>query len=311
QWDFLGDWLWPGAQGVNGNTIETLFFNNCYWIFNLQTAARIAALIGEHDTAATYRARADQVRRAVHAKFFKPEENSYVNGFQGYLAIALLVDLPPQELRPAVWKRLEDEILITRKGHIHAGITGGAFLFKTLLGADRQDLLFTMVNKDTYPSWGLMRRNGLTAIAESWMMDNSLCHSSYLYVGTWFIEGLAGIKTDLDHPGFKHFILKPGVIDDPSMKWVNAHHDCIYGRIVSNWRVDDDRVLTLNVTVPPNTMATLYLPTSDDKTIIEGGDKLAQAKGLKHRRTENGHAVIELTPGNYEFQSSLAVVARP
>jgi len=311
QWDFLGDWLWPGAEGVNGDTIETLFFNNCYWVFNLQTAAKIAALIGEDDAAAKYRARADQVRRAVHGKFFKPDESSYVNGFQAYLAIALLVDLPPEDVRPAVWKRLEDEILITRKGHIHAGITGGAFLFKTLLGADRQDLLFTMASKDTYPSWGLMRRNGLTAIAESWVMDNSLCHSSYLYVGTWFIEGLAGIKTDLDHPGFKRFVLKPGVIDDPSMRWVKAHHDCIYGRIVSNWRVDDDRVLTFNVAVPPNTMATLYLPTSDDKMITESGDKLASAGGLKHLRTDNGHAAIELTPGNYEFKSSLAIVARP
>ena len=39
EWDFLGDWLWPGAKGVNGDTPETLFFNNCYWIYNLQTAA--------------------------------------------------------------------------------------------------------------------------------------------------------------------------------------------------------------------------------------------------------------------------------
>ncbi len=311
EWDFLGDWLWPGAKGVNGDTIETLFFNNCYWIFNLQTAAEIAGIIGEKDTAAKYRTRADQVRRAVHAKFFKPDENSYVNGFQGYLAIALLVDLPPKELRPAIWNRLEKEILIVRKGHIHAGITAGAFLFKALLDANRQDLIFTMANKDTYPSWGLMRRNGLTAIAESWMMDNSLCHSSYLYVGTWFIEGLAGIKPDVSRPGFKHFVLKPGIIDDPSMKWVKAHHDCLYGRIESRWRIDDDRVLTLNVTVPPNTTATLHLPTADDKAITASGSALAEAKGLRHVRTEEGYAIVELEPGRYEFQSSLAVVARP
>ena len=311
QWDFLGDWLWPGAKGVNGNTIETLFFNNCYWIFNLQTAARIADVIGEKDAAAKYRARADQVRRAVHAKFFKPEENSYVNGFQGYLAIALLVDLPPEELRPAVWERLEKEILIVRKGHIHAGITAGAFLFKTLLGADRQDWLFAMASKDTYPSWGLMRRNGLTAIAESWVMDNSLCHSSYLYIGTWFIEGLAGIKSDPDRPGMQHFIVKPGIVDDPSMKWVKAHHDSIYGRIVSHWRIDANRILTYDVTVPPNTTATLYLPTANEKTIAEDGDELAQAKGLKHLGTADGVARIELTPGRYAFRSSLAAVARP
>ena len=117
-----------------------------------------------------------------------------MNGFQAYLAIALFVDLPPADARPGVWKRLADEILANRKGHIHAGITGGAFLYKTLLGADRQDLLFTMASQETYPGWGDMLRSGATTMYESWDMDNSLCHSSYLYIGTWFIEGLAGIK---------------------------------------------------------------------------------------------------------------------
>ena len=309
-WDFLGDWLWPGAQGVNGDTRETLFFNNCYWIFNLQTAASIADVIGKQVEAEKHRARANQVRKAVHREFYIPSVQSYVNGFQGYLAIALLVDLPPQDVRPVIWDRLEEEILIRRNGHIHAGITAGAFLYKTLLAHDRQDLLFEMANKDTYPGWGVMQRNHATTIWESWDMRNSLCHSSYLYVGTWFIEGLAGIKTDLDHPGFKHFIVKPGIVDDPSLKWVKAHHDCIYGRIVSNWSIDRDRILTTQVTVPPNTTATLFLPTTDEKTVTESGKPLADAPGLKPKGTEAGHAVIELTPGRYEFKSSLATLGK-
>ena len=154
----------------------------------------------------------------MHGKFFLPSDSSYVNGFQAYLAIALFVDLPPEDVRPAVWKRLDDEIMVRRKGHIHAGITGGAFLYKTLLGADRQDLLFAMANKTDYPSWGDMLRKGATTIYESWDMDNSWCHSSYLYIGTWFIEGLAGIKTDPQTPGFKRFILKPGLVNDPSLE---------------------------------------------------------------------------------------------
>jgi alpha-L-rhamnosidase len=125
QWDFLGDWLWPGAEGVNGDTRETLFFNNCYWIYNLQTAARIAEALGKEDDAAKYRHRAETVRQAVHKEFFNPAENGYVNNFQAYLAAALLIGLPPKELQPAVSKRFEDEILIHRKGHFWGGITGG------------------------------------------------------------------------------------------------------------------------------------------------------------------------------------------
>ncbi len=309
QWDFLGDWLWPGAKGVNGDTRETLFYNNCYWIYNLQTAAKIADVLGRNDAASQYRARADEVRQAVHREFFIAKDNSYVNGFPAYLAIALFVDLPPANLRPAVWKRLDTEILVNRKGHIWAGITGGAFLYKTLLGADRQDLLFTMANQETYPGWGDMLRDGATTIYESWDKDNSLCHSSYLYIGTWFIEGLAGIKPDLQTVGFKHFILKPGVVNDPSLKWVKAHHDCIYGRIVSNWTSDDKRMFIWNVTVPPNTTATLYLPTADAKTVTEGGQSLAQAKGVKQAGAESGVVVLDLQSGTYEFKSTL--VGRP
>jgi len=307
EWDFLGDWLWPGAKGVNGDTRETLFFNNCYWIFNLETATRIAEAIGKKDAAAQYRARADEVRKAVHAEFFIPAENTYVNSFQAYLAIALLVDLPPQEVRPAVERRLEEEILIHRKGHIHAGITGGAFLYKTVLALDRQDLLFAMANKDTYPGWGDMLRSGATAMYESWDMDNSLCHSSYLYIGTWFIEGLAGIKSDPQSPGFKHFLIKPGVVDDPSLKWVKAHHDSIYGRIESNWSIDGKGVLTLNVAVPPNTTATLILPTADEKSVTESGKPLADAQGAKRIGAHSGQVLIDLQSGGYEFKSSQAV----
>jgi len=164
-----------------------------------------------------------------------------------------------------------------------------------------------MANKDTYPGWGDMLRSEATTMYESWDMDNSLCHSSYLYIGTWFIEGLAGIKTDPQTPGFKRFVIKPGIVDDPSLKWVKAHHDCLYGRIVSNWSIDARGTLTMNVAVPPNTTATLILPTADGKTVTESGQPLAKASGLKQTAAPPGQLAIELQPGTYEFQSPLAV----
>jgi alpha-L-rhamnosidase len=304
QWDFLGDWLWPGAQGVNGDTRETLFFNNCYWVYNLQTAARIAEALGKKDIAARHRKRADTVRKAVHEEFFDAEENGYVNNLQAYLAAALLVDLPPVEVRPAVWKRFEDEILVKRKGHFWGGITGGYFIVKNMLEFDRTDLMFEMATKEDYPGWGDMLRRGATTLWEAWDGRNSLLHSSYLHVGAWFIEGLGGIRPDPAGPGYKRFIIKPGVPKDGALDWVEAEFESPYGTIVSNWKIAGDTI-TLEVAIPPNTTATVYVPTDDPKSVTESDLPVTRARGVKHLRDEEGRSVLEVEPGRYTFKGAL------
>lgn len=309
KWDFLGDWLWPGAQGVNGDTRESLFFNNCYWIFNLQTAAKIAAVLGEDELQSAYMARADEVRAAVHEEFFIPEENSYVNGFQGYLSIALLVNLPPADVRDAVIERLEEEIVVKRDGHIHAGITAGYFVIENLLNLDRQDLIFGMANKTTYPSWGDMLARGATTIWEAWDGRNSLMHSSFLYIGAWYIEGLGGIKLDPALPGFKRFIIKPGLVDHPSLTWVNCSHETLCGKIVSNWKVNNG-VLHSEVVVPPNTGARLCLPTENGASVRESDRSLVAAPGIRAVKHEDGCIMLDLAPGKYSFTAELDNVGK-
>jgi alpha-L-rhamnosidase len=303
QWDFLGDWLWPGAEGVNGDTRETLFFNNCYWVYNLQTAAKIADALGKKEIAAEYRGRADTVGKAVHKEFFDPQENGYVNNLQAYLAASLLVGLVPDELRPAVWKRFEHEILIRRKGHFWGGITGGYFIVKNLLEFDRPDLMFEMAGKEDYPGWGDMLRRGATTFWEAWDGSNSQLHSSYLHIGAWFIEGLGGIKPDPDAPGYKRFIIKPGVLTDQRLEWVKASLESPYGEIRSDWKVSEGTI-QLRVSVPPNSTATLYLPTSNPKSIREGNVSAAKVRGVKRLRDEEGRCVLEIQPGRYDFEAA-------
>jgi alpha-L-rhamnosidase len=298
QWDFLGDWLWPGARGVNGDTRETLFFNNAYWVFNLQTASRIADVIGKQEAASAWRARAEKVKRAVHAKFYEPDTARYVDGSQVAQAIALLVGLPPEPLRPAVMQRLENEILVARKGHIWAGITGGAFLLKTLLEADRADLIYEMASKQDYPSWGDMLVRGATTFWESWEDDgHSKLHSSYLHIGYLFLPGLVGIRPDPDAPGYQSFVIKPAVLSDKGLTWVKGSLATAHGEIASEWKVEDGR-LRLNVTVPPNTTARLYLPTKDPARVLEDG------KPARATAAERGQAVFRLEPGRYSFDAA-------
>ena len=306
QWDFLGDWLWPGAKGVNGDTRETLFFNNCYWVFNLRTAAKIAEVLEKAPLAATWKARADDVAKAAHAKFFNPEDASYVDGMQAYLAIALLVGIPPEGERARVWKRLEDEIRVKRQGHIWAGITGGAFLLKTLLEADRVDLIHLMATREDYPGWAFMRKNGATTFWENWPDDHhSKLHSSYLHIGYLFIPGLAGIRLDPDVPGFKSFVIRPPVLDDPALTWVRGSLETLHGTIASAWKVEGGRI-RMEVAVPPDTTARLELPRGDAAGVTEGGKPASGAAGVKALEPAAGRAVYRLEPGRYVFEAAAA-----
>ena len=244
------------------------------------------------------------VRTAVHKEFFNPAENGYVNNLQAYLAAALLVELPPGELQPAIWKRFGDEITIHRKGHFWGGITGGYFIVKNLLEFDRPDLMFVMATKEDYPGWGDMLRRGATTMWESWDGSISLLHSSYLHIGAWFIEGLGGIIPDPAGPGYKRFIIKPGVLRNQPLDWVKAKFESPYGMIRSEWKIQNG-TLTLNMAVPHKNTAPVYLPTQDPQSIKEGNVPLSKAQGIIRLREEKGRCVLEVQPGQYTFEANL------
>jgi alpha-L-rhamnosidase len=302
KWDFLGDWLWPEAEGVNGDTRETLFFNNCYWVYNLRTAAKIADALGRKDLASQWVDRADTVRRAIHREFFNHSDSSYVDGSQAYMAIALLTEVPPVELRASVMKRFEEEILVHRQGHFWGGITGGSFIVKQLVEADRPDLMYTMATQQDYPSWGHMLKQGATTLWEDWEGRLSLCHSSYLHIGGWFIEGLAGLRPGLDGSGYKHFVIKPGLWSTSPLQWTKCRFESPYGAIQSNWRREGDRML-YEILVPPNTTATVSFRNEQRGIFTEGGRPLADAPGLRQMGKEGSNIALQLQPGKYSFEA--------
>lgn len=286
KWSFLGDWLWPNSrversymekQGkALGDTRETLFFNNCYWIYNLQIASKIAGILKDEECSRRYLERAEAVKKAVHNTFYNPEDHSYVNGYPAYLSIALLVDLPPEDIRPQVWKRLEHEILVNRNGHFWGGITGGAFIMEALLENNRDDLIYEMASKNDYPSWGYLLKNSNGTFPEDWECRGSLMHSSYLYIGSWFIESLGGIRRP--HSGYQKISIRPW-IENAGIKQVKSNYQSMYGNIISNWK-KKNHALYLKISIPANTTASLTIPISDANLVKERNKLLKDADGV-------------------------------
>lgn len=300
-WDFLGDWLWPDAtaQGMNNYSDENVFFNNCYRIYNLKTAAKIAEIIGKKDEAKKWKQQAEISSKVLHDKYFHADVNNYSDKSMRSLTAALYGDIMPAELRPLVMKSLENEILINQKGHIDVGITGGAMLFKVLREEGRNDLIYSMTSQTTYPSWGFMKENDATTIWEMWEKDlpgHSLLHSSYLYPNAWYIDGVAGIRKRDDALGFRKFDIRIPDLPEKEISWTKAEFNSFSGLIQVYWKRENGKT-TLSVTVPPNCEATVYFPNEPARKVNTNSD-YAKEVGKK-----GNYILFDIPSGKYLFEN--------
>ncbi len=302
-WAFLGDWVPPGRE-TNGKWPSERckeLFNSCYRVYLMDILARTADILGHADDAQRWRARLAEIRPLIHAEFYDPAKQQYVIDEQAYQLMPLMTGVVPENLRATVCKTLENLIQVKSGGHLDTGMLGSYFLIQYLQESGRDDLLYAIMNQTTYPGWGFMLTHGATTFWEQWNASDSLIHSCFTSPGSWFQQGLAGIRSDPDGPGFKKIIIKPAVVGN--VTWVKCHYDSMHGRIVSNWKLEAGQV-QMDVTIPPNTTATVYVPAKDSKSVMESGKQAAKAQGVKFLRMENDRAVYEVGSGCYRFCSN-------
>ncbi|TAE74753.1 MAG: hypothetical protein EAZ65_02735 [Verrucomicrobia bacterium] len=271
---FIGDWVPPG-RGMDTNNWPSSrmaeFFCNCYRVHLWQIVGRMAGALGRKDQAEHARQRADAIGRATHATYFDPVEKRYVADEQIYYAFPLKVGVTPEAERAAVLANLERCIVEKNKGHLDTGMLGTPLLIEYLQEIGRDDLILGIYQKRDHPGWGYMIEQGATTLWEQWNGHWSQIHSCFTSADNWLYQGLAGIRPDPAKPGFKNVIIKPAVVGD--ITWVKAHHDGPYGRISSHWQRDGDR-LRLDLTIPPNSSATVVLPGKAPQQVAAGSHRL-------------------------------------
>lgn len=304
----LGDWLPAyhdpgGKQGSPAAMRCDQFFNNCFVLLYLRRMADIAEVLGEKADAAAYRADAEARRLAIEKEFYNPATQTYEVPEQTYLAFSLLVGLGDPAQQQQLMSKLDHDIRVTRNGHLSSGVLGTYLQIKYLTHARRSDLVALMATQTTYPGWGDMLRRGATTFWEDWPGKHSHIHASYVSIGAWFINSLAGIQIDDHAPGFKHFFIRPAVVG--GLTFVHATHHSIRGPIVCNWQHRADR-FTLDLTVPPNTTATVDVPCDAAASVTESGKPAAQSPGITPAPpAAPGVATFNVTSGRYHFESAL------
>ncbi|MGV8090243.1 MAG: alpha-L-rhamnosidase C-terminal domain-containing protein [Mangrovibacterium sp.] len=117
-------------------------------------------------------------------------------------------------------------------------------------------------------------------------------------VDAWFYKSLAGINPDENDPGFRKMIIKPEVVGD--LTWVKTSYDSQYGAIGSEWKIRNDSLM-MDITIPVNTTAVVYIPCENIEVIKESGKPVTRSRNISLGKTEKGKTILEVGSGRYRF----------
>lgn len=306
RWDFIGDWLTPKQCQMSNwphhewpDPAEEEYFNNCYYLYNLQIAGHIADVLNNHDDAVAYRDRVNKLQQVIHDVYYDVDSHSYPGADQTSTLLPLLLGIAPDELAPMLKDKLYQQIVEIDNGHINAGMHGAYFLLTYLLHHDRNDLVYEMVNKTSFPGWGYFREIGATTIPEQWTGKGSQIHSCYLAVVSWFVEGVAGIRLDPGKPGYQHIVIKPAMVGD--LTWARASYDSVNGFIECHWK-RDTHSQTVMVTIPVNTTATVYIPCDEGCVVYENDTNAEESEGITLSARGKDGVIYRVESGAYTFR---------
>jgi alpha-L-rhamnosidase len=300
-----GDWL-----NIKADTRKDLLAT-AYFAYSTKLTAQAAQVLGKSADARRYNKLFRQIKLAFNKKFVA-EDGKIASDTQTAYVLALAFDLLPKDKRQIAAKRLMDNIE-KRNWHLSTGFIGTKDLMTTLTEVGRTDVAYKLFQQDSFPSWGFSVKNGATSIWERWdgwtpdrgFQDpnmNSFAHYSFGAVAEWMFKTIAGIDTD--GAGYSKIIIRPR--PGGSLTWAGGSYKSINGLIATYWKIEQGRI-SLDVTIPANTTATVYVPTIDSHSVTESGKAPAgNAPGVRFLKPRPDCAVFKLGSGSYKFQAKFA-----
>jgi alpha-L-rhamnosidase len=303
--DHFGDWLFysedDDTSGISAITSKYLIAQ-CFYAYSTSLLIQSAELLGKEEDVKYYTDLLAKVKSAFVNEYVTP--NGLISSdTQTAYVLALQFDMLPENLRAQAAERLVRNI--HRYGHLTTGFLGTPYLCHVLSRFGHTDVAYELLLKDTYPSWLYPIKMGATTIWERWdgirpdgsfeaVSMNSFNHYAYGAIGDWMYRVVAGV--DEAEPGYKKIVIKPHV--GGNFTYANLDYETLYGKVSSYWKIDGDK-FNLDVQVPANTTATVYIPAKDGNSLTDGGKPVAA--DVKVDGMEDGYLKLEVGSGSYNF----------
>ena len=273
----------------------------------------MALELGHPEDAQYYAAQAERIKTAFNAKFlfenktYRGEDN-FNRPTQTAMAMALDLGLCPEAAREGVVQTLLADIR-QNEGHLTTGVCGTKCLLSALCENGKEEVAYGLATQTTYPSWGKWIVDGLNTCCEFW--DGSKSSGIYYLGGpldAYLYRELAGIYPT--KPGYEEFAVKPRVKND--LTHVSASVNTLRGKVAVAWSKPGPKQFALDVTVPVNAKATVYIPTAGPGTaaavisenglvIWNHGKATKNAPAISITGVQEDYVICSVGSGSYHF----------
>lgn len=307
----FGDWLFYRPFDDNDGrsaVTDKYLIAQCFFSHSTELVIKTAKVLGRRDDVTKYTELQKNIKDAFVKEYLTPN-GRLVSSTQTAYVLALNFDMLPEPLRAQAAEKLVNNVK-SYGNHLTTGFLGTPYLCHVLSRYSYTDVAYTLLMQETYPSWLYPVKMGATTIWERWdgiKPDstfqtpgmNSFNHYAYGAIGDWMYRVVAGLDTDEDMPGYKKIKIKPHI--GGKLTHASATLNTYYGKLHSGWKLEAGKLI-LEVEVPANTTATVYIPATDPSSVMENGQALTSLKDIHVVSTDKEYVQVVIGSGSYRFE---------
>ncbi len=280
----LSDWVAPiGGENMEAdpNSSEGCEICGTAFIYKmLRGMVRIASALDKKDDIEIYEDACKKIYKAFNEKFYNEELKIYETTYwdqkglrtkyrQTSNLLPIAFGMVPEERKKPVLENLVNDI-IKKDYHFDTGCTGVKFVLPVLYDNGYSEVAYKVLTQKTYPSWCFWLEKGATSAWESW--ETTTRSQDHYFLGTYdevFFTHFAGIKGVKD--GYGCFTISPQF--DCGLEYVNVKVKTPFGKLVSNWKINDDNTITVKIAIPEGANAKVILSAKERvEEMLSGGE---------------------------------------
>jgi alpha-L-rhamnosidase len=310
----FGDWLfYRPADDNDGRAAVTdkYLIAQCFFAHSTQLLLNAATVLNKTADITEYTELLKNVKEAFVREYVTPS-GRLVSSTQTAYVLALQFDMLPENLRAQAAKRLVTNIE-SYDNHLTTGFLGTPYLCHVLSRFGYDTVAYKLLLQETYPSWLYPVKMGATTIWERWDGQkpdstfqvpsmNSFNHYAYGAIGDWMYRTITGVDIAEGGEGYKKIKIQPH--PGGNLTYANADLETGYGKLSVHWKITDGKFL-LDVEIPANTTAEIYIPAPTADAITEKGKPLSTLPGILVSGKQGKYIVLQTGSGTYHFSTAM------